>query len=54
MRKRYTLLIDNHLLKELKRFALDHDMKLPDLFERMARTFLSQAGENHEYHSKSS
>jgi len=54
MRERYTVQMDKQLLKELKRWALDHDMKLPALFDRMARMFLAQAGECDEHCPKSS
>jgi hypothetical protein len=54
MRERYTLQMDKQLLKELRYWALDHDLKLAELFDRMARMFLAQAGEGHEHHSKSS
>ncbi len=52
MRERYTLQMDKQLLKELKRWALDNDMKLSALFDHMARTFLIQAGAECEHQSK--
>ncbi|MDF2925903.1 MAG: hypothetical protein K0R57_4817 [Paenibacillaceae bacterium] len=54
MRERYTLQMDKQLLKELKRWALDNDMKLSTLFDHMARMFLAEAGESREHHPKSS